>query len=64
MDPIKAKIIFEISTLCLIGIIIGLFVFWLHRIKPKKNGLDSSRYFPENKQGIIDPVIKLSLIHI
>ena len=43
MDPIKAKIIFEISTLCLIGIIIGLFVFWLYRIKPKKNGLDSSR---------------------
>ena len=64
MDPIKAKIIFEISTLCLIGIIIGLFVFWLYRIKPKKNGLDSSRYFPENKQGIIDPVIKIDLFDL
>ncbi|OUU86005.1 MAG: hypothetical protein CBC36_09775 [Verrucomicrobiaceae bacterium TMED76] len=64
MDPIKAKVIFEISTLCLIGIIIGLFVFWLYRIKPKKNALYRNRYFPENKKEIIDPVIKIDLFDL
>ena len=64
MDPIKAKIIFEISTLCLIGIIIGLFVFWLYRIKPKKNALYTNRYVPENKKEIIDPVIKIDLFDL
>ena len=66
MDPIKAKIIFEISTLCLVGIIIGLFAFFLHRIITKKNVIGFNNFSiksgPAIRIDIFDLIIVVTII--
>ena len=64
MDPVKAQILFYISTLTVLGIVLGLTLFWSIRTFATTKGFEKEIEPTSGKIDIIDLLFDLAIILI